>query len=87
MKKRLLVIAFALLSGIALGYAAQQQAIKRASDDPCKKCNIADTNRKCGKCGSHKLWTDGKQEYKGGYLYTNYKCADCGHRCMNKERY
>lgn len=77
---------FAAVSLCAVGYAAQE-VIKRASNDPCGKCNIAPENLKCGRCGSHKLWVHGKQKYENGYLHTNYKCEDCGHQCMHKERY
>lgn len=76
----------ALILVCALGAAATNaKMVKRASDDPCKKCNIADTNRECGRCHSSKLWSE-SSEHKGGYLYTNYKCDNCGHRCMHKEK-
>lgn len=79
---------FAVVSLCAVGYAAQE-VIKRASDDPCGKCNIANENRKCGKCGGFlsNYKTESKQidKYKVEYWFY-YQCKVCGHQCMHKER-
>jgi len=56
----------------------------------CDKCNTSNTNRRCGKCGSSRLFTDGASKYvkKNGhdYLRTWYKCQDCGHTTVRDQR-
>lgn len=52
----------------------------------CSKCNTSDTNRKCGKCGSNRLFSDPnkKDKYENGYMIFYYKCSDCGHETSKR---
>jgi len=83
MKKKIKfsLIAFAMIVGVGVAMTiTSPQAVA------CEDCNTSDTNRKCGKCGSHKLFSDPnkKDRYEKGHLILYLKCKDCGHEAVKK---
>ena len=92
MKKKILMFLVCAFAVVGMCLAAGE-VVKRANNDPCGRCNIADENRKCGKCGSmlncSVVSKDegelGTSSYKLYWIYT-YTCTKCNHTCVNKER-
>lgn len=82
-KKRLfLFIATALLT---ISVFAASRAWYVVSDS-CRKCQVNDTVRKCGKCGGF-LDQQGESRPKGDFLESTYKCRDCSHTCIFTVKY
>lgn len=82
MKTRKILLTIAL-AGVTLlaGYAAVIK-VKRAWEDSCKQCNIANENRACGKCGGFLESAYEKQD--DNYLYYRYTCQKCSHSCLDR---
>lgn len=90
MKKKnlFLFIATALLLSVSV-FAASKGSFKgswSAVSDSCGKCQVNYIDRVCGKCGGF-LEQDGKDNFKGDYCETTYKCKDCSHTCKFKVKY
>lgn len=87
MKKKILMFLLCIFAVVGICVAAGK-VVKRASDDPCGKCNIADENRECGKCGSFlysKYIGSEMKGYKVYYTYS-YTCKSCHHTCYHTEK-
>lgn len=86
MKKKnlFLFIATALLLSVSV-FAASKGSWSVVSDS-CGKCQVNNIDRVCGKCSGF-LEQDGKDNFKGDYCETTYKCKDCSHTCVFKVKY
>ena len=86
MKKKnlFLFIATALLLSDSV-FAASKGSWSVVSDS-CGKCQVNNIDRVCGKCSGF-LEQDGKDNFKGDYCETTYKCKDCSHTCVFKVKY
>lgn len=56
-------------------------AITMSSNDvyACTKCSIKNSNRKCGGCGSSRLYVKKVWTASNGRQRTSWKCEDCPH--------
>ena len=75
MKKKIILVFAVILSisAFAVGYGVTYIKVS----DPCGKCKITETQRKCGVCQgsmSSKLVDSSTLEYE-------YTCKKCGHKC------
>lgn len=52
----------------------------------CTKCNTSNINRKCGKCGSSKLWAIKNYTAANGKLRTDWECENCTHGFTTESR-
>lgn len=85
MKKKslFLFVATALLLSVSVVTASKTWYMV---NDSCNNCKVNFVDRECGKCGGF-LKQDGKDEVRGGFLITTYKCKDCSHTCIFKVKY
>lgn len=83
MKKRIVrgLIALALVVGGGT-------AITMTSNDvhACTKCDTNNASRKCGECGSDKLFAKKIFTHTNGKQRTNWKCEKCGHQFTTELR-
>ena len=83
MKKKILTL-IAIFMSVAVLAAVSGIVIY---SDPCNKCVITKTDRKCGKCSGFMESTYDKklsETKKDGNAYYTYKCKKCGHECYGR---
>ncbi|MEG1538535.1 MAG: hypothetical protein RR061_08460 [Muribaculaceae bacterium] len=97
MKKNLLKISlsFIFLAILAIGITniIENQANLNSTKDStllaCNKCDLSDTNRKCGKCGgfldsrTRQVNVKGKDGRTKVRYKTIYTCTKCKHECIS----
>lgn len=74
MKKKLIIA----LTGIVSLFAAVA-VVSTFEAQACKKCNQSDLNRKCGECGSSKLFVKKMWVNDAGKTRYYFKCDNCEH--------
>lgn len=74
MKKKLIVF----LTGI-MAFVTVVAVIPSAESQACSKCSQSNLNRKCGKCGSSKLFVKKTWVNEAGQTRHYFKCDDCEH--------
>ena len=82
MKKKVLLFAAATLICLSAGAAVMGMKWAKVSD-PCGKCVINDTTRKCGKCGGFMNSTS-SDDLPDNWVKSTYTCKECGHSCIYK---
>ena len=82
MKKKVLLFAVATLICLSAGAAVMGMKWAKVSD-PCGKCAINDTDRKCGKCGGFMNSTS-SDDLPDNWVKSTYTCKECGHSCIYK---
>lgn len=74
MKKKIIIA----LTGIVSLFAAVA-VVSTFDAQACKKCNQDDSNRKCGECGSSRLFVEKSWVNSAGKMRYYFKCRDCEH--------
>ena len=86
MKKKVLLFAAATLICLSAGAAVMGMKWVKVSD-PCGKCVINDTERKCGECGGSMHYTS-SERLPGDWMKYTYTCKNnsnhyCIYKCKN----
>ncbi len=84
MKKKLLRGLF--LFALAIGGSVVAITLNSPKAEACNSCNFSNTNRKCGECGSSKLFASHSYMGNNGKLHTIWSCQDCSHGCVTEYR-
>ena len=85
MKKSIVFLAAFFVAVLATFAATVASQLIRV-EDSCGRCVINDDERKCGKCGGFMKIEEGVVKPEYWILYT-YKCKDCGHTAIFKDRW
>lgn len=84
MKKKVLLAFMAVTMIVSAAFAA---SVWIKVSDPCGRCVMNDTTRKCGKCGGFMASVDGTgKSVGGGFVQYKYQCNKCGHTNVYKNK-
>lgn len=85
MKKKVLLFAAAALICLSAGAAVMGMKWVKVSD-PCGKCVINDTDRKCGECGGFMTYSPREDVYlPDGWVKSIFRCKNNSkHYCIYK---